>query len=140
MLKIDFSRAFRQLKVDPADFLLFCLHWKDAYYVDGSLRDLNIPISESKLTPPTTKIVCLGIQVDSESATLSIPVLKLEEILQACQSFVKLQNFTRKHLGEFDVCTQSCETCQVLCKQTFTHFTYYETGQGPYDRGYLQRY
>ena len=36
MFKIDLSRAFRQLKVDPADFPLFCLHWNDAYYVDGS--------------------------------------------------------------------------------------------------------
>ena len=52
------------------------------------LRDLNIPISKSKLTPTTTKIVCLGIQVDSENATLSIPY----------KSFVKLQNFTRKQL------------------------------------------
>ena len=154
MLKIDLSRAFRQLKVNPADFPLLCLHWKGHYYVDGSyafghrmgamgctrlsdflryihskhgyylmsyiddllgaetgvkaqnsfdtmynlLRDLNIPISESKLTPPTTRIVCLGIQIDSESATLSIPVEKLEEILQACKSFVKLQKFTRKQL------------------------------------------
>ena len=62
------------------------------------LRDLNIPISESKLTPLTTKIVCLGIHVDSESATMSVPVEKLEEIPQACQSFVKLKNFTKKQL------------------------------------------
>ena len=52
------------------------------------LRDLNIPISESKLTPPTTKIVCLDIKVHSERATLSVPVEKLEEILQSSKCFV----------------------------------------------------
>ena len=34
--KIDLSRAFRQLKVDPYDYPLLCLEWKGQYYVDAS--------------------------------------------------------------------------------------------------------
>ena len=29
MLKIDLSRAFRQLKVDPEDYPLLCLEWQE---------------------------------------------------------------------------------------------------------------
>ena len=38
------------------------------------LKDLNIPIFQSKLTAPTTKMMCLGIEVESVQATLSIPL------------------------------------------------------------------
>ena len=34
MLKIEVSRVFYQLKVNPADFPLLCLYWNDAFYVD----------------------------------------------------------------------------------------------------------
>ena len=34
MFKIDLSRAFRQLKVDPADYPLLCLEWQDSFYLD----------------------------------------------------------------------------------------------------------
>ena len=34
MLKIELPRAFRQLKVDPADYPLLCLQWQDSYYLD----------------------------------------------------------------------------------------------------------
>ena len=36
MHKIDLSRAFRQLKVDPFDYPLLCSEWQGLYYVDGS--------------------------------------------------------------------------------------------------------
>ena len=154
MHKIDLSRAFRQLKVDPADYPLLCLFWQGNYYVDGSyafghrtgamgcsrltdflryvhskqgyylmsyiddllgaevgdkaqksfdtmctlLRDLNIPTSPAKLTPPTTRIICLGIEIDSVKASMSIPENKLEEILLACKNFKKLTQFTKKQL------------------------------------------
>ena len=154
MLKIDLSRAFRQLKVDPADYPLLCLEWQGSYYLDtayafghrtGSmgcsrlsdflrylhskngyylmsyvddllgaetpskavasyetlyklLRDLRIPVSDSKLCPPSTKITCLGIDIDSVQCTLSIPDKKLEEILNNCKEFIKHKTFTKKQL------------------------------------------
>ena len=62
------------------------------------VKDLNIPISEAKLTPLTTRIVCLDIEIDSVTACMSIPPGKLEEILQTCQSFRKLSYFSRRQL------------------------------------------
>ena len=63
------------------------------------LKDLNIPMSQSKLTPPTTKIMCLGIDVDSVQATLSIPPSpKLVEILEECVKFKKRTRFTKRQL------------------------------------------
>ena len=34
LFKIDLSRAFRQLPIDPGDYNLLCLHWKDGFYSD----------------------------------------------------------------------------------------------------------
>ena len=62
------------------------------------LQNLNIPISKSKLTAPTTKINCLGIEVDSVKATLSIPTEKLHEILQKCIKFKNQKQFSRRQL------------------------------------------
>ena len=154
MHKINLSHAFRQLKVDPADYPLLCLLWQDKYYADGSyafghrtgtmgcsrltdflrylhakqgdylmsyiddllgaevgskaqesfdlmcnlLQDLNIPVSPKKLPPPTTHIICLGIEIDSVKASMSIPKDKLQEILSACEKFLQLTHFTKKQL------------------------------------------
>ena len=62
------------------------------------LKDLHIPISMSKLTPPTTKMTCLGIEVDSVEATLSIPPPKFTEILQDCVELNKRTRFTKRQL------------------------------------------
>ena len=32
--KVDLSRAFRQLFVDPGDLDLLCLYWQDSYFAD----------------------------------------------------------------------------------------------------------
>ena len=62
------------------------------------LQDLRIPVSNSKLCPPSTKITCLGIEIDSVQATLSIPEQKLDEILQNYKDFIKCKTFTKKQL------------------------------------------
>ena len=37
MFKIDLSRAFRQMKVDPRDYPNLCLSWQNQYYIDSSV-------------------------------------------------------------------------------------------------------
>ena len=34
--KMDISRAFHNLRVDPRDAMKLGIKWKDAYYVDGA--------------------------------------------------------------------------------------------------------
>ena len=151
--KIDISRAFRHVKIDPDSYFLLGLKL-DKYFLDtclpfgyrhGSaifqritdsiryimaeagysltnyiddlvgnatvsqaepafqklkklLQELGLTISEAKLVAPTTKCVCLGIEVDTVNSTLSIPQQKLAEILTVCQQWQNKNKCTRKEL------------------------------------------
>ena len=122
LYKIDVSRAFRHVKVDPGDYDLLGLHLRHAYvdtcvpfgtrhgsqifqrqrgfrvmdYIDdyvgfgmsrvarvsfASLFDLmkylGLTISDKKLIPPSIQVVCLGVLIDTERGTVSIPPKKL---------------------------------------------------------------
>ena len=154
MYKIDLSRAFRQLRVDPADYPLLCLEWRWRYYWDTSvafghragglgcirltdsirylhskqgfhltsyvddlmsaelgpraqagfdtlcklLSNLCIPLSQSKIIPPSTTMVCLGIHIDSVLQTLSIPKQKLRDIVDKCIETRNKSHITKKGL------------------------------------------
>ena len=143
MFKVDISRAFRQLKVDPGDIDLLGLK-QDAYFIDQSvpfryrhgsiffekvtdsiryimrkhgfnnlfnyvddliycdlpskiypayqfllqlLPKLGLDINKKKLVPPTTSMICLGILVNSETRTMSVPPEKLESIAAMCHEW-----------------------------------------------------
>ena len=154
MYKVDLSRAFRQLKVDPLDFPLLCLQWQDEYFIDCAvafghrggalgcccfteslrfirtrrgfhlityiddmlsgelpenaecsfhslatlLSDLNFPISVGKLTPLSTNMVCLGIEIDSTKQTLAIPNEKMNQNLNECRSVLTKKVISKKNL------------------------------------------
>ena len=135
LYKIDISRAFRHIKVDPLDYDLLGLHWRDIYvdtcvpfgsrhgsqifqrvsdavrhimcchghkvinYVDDYLgfgvpsdarasfdllfdllQKLGLTVSQKKLVPPTTSVVCLGVEINTVTGTVAIPAEKLHQI------------------------------------------------------------
>ena len=136
--KVDVSRAFRHVKLDPRDYDLLGLRWRDVTYVDtcvpfGSrhgtqifqrlsdavhhvmrhmgfkvinyvddflgvatpdvarrsydalrqvMRQLGLDVSAKKLVSPSTSAVCLGVNIDTIDATISIPDEKLGQIVQ----------------------------------------------------------
>ena len=45
-----------------------------------TLRHLGLNISDKKLVAPCTRAVCLGVEIDSERSTISIPAEKLQQI------------------------------------------------------------
>ena len=51
------------------------------------LQDLGLDISVKKLSPPSTKVICLGIMFDKVNRTISIPDSKLQEICKMCNSW-----------------------------------------------------
>ena len=51
------------------------------------LQELGLEISQSKLVPPTTTAVCLGIEINTITRTLKIPSQKLFEIQNICKEF-----------------------------------------------------
>ena len=136
LYKIDISRAFRHVKIDPGDLDLLGLTWRDVTYVDmclpfGSrhgtqifqrisdavrhvmrqhgftvinyvddfvgvatpsvarrfyvflqelLARLGLDVSSKKLVPPGTRVICLGVEVDTRQRTLAIPEEKMRRI------------------------------------------------------------
>ena len=59
-----------------SDVLFQCLH--------TLLQELGFPVNSDKLTPPTKRRTCLGIEVDIEGNVLPIAPDKLHEIHQEC--------------------------------------------------------
>ena len=152
LFKVDVARAFRNLRVDPANALKFGIKWADAFYVDlaiafgwthGSgafqilsdaiafimakkgvklhcyiddyiivsskhkalteftllcdlLNELGLPMNESKLTPPTKELTCLGININIDTNTMSIAEDKLQAIYAECVA-VNNKNSLSKH-------------------------------------------
>ena len=142
LYKIDVSRAFRHVKMDPKDYSLLGLRLQD-YFIDtclpfgfrhGSaifqrlsdavrhfmrqkghqvtnyiddvighatvsqanpsfqclkdlLLELGFALSDKKMVAPTTKCICLGIELDTETFTAAIPADKLEKISKMCQQW-----------------------------------------------------
>ena len=62
------------------------------------LRDLGLEVSEKKLVPPTSKAICLGIEIDALNKTLSIPLDKLEEIKNMCNTWATKNRATKTQL------------------------------------------
>ena len=153
LYKIDVSRAFRHLPIDPLDYDLLGLYWEGFYldknlpfgtrhgsqffqrasdavryalrmrgfnvvnYIDDFLgfgvpsvahksyeallqvlTDLGLTISKKKLVPPTTKAVCLGIEIDTVKGTLSIPKEKLAQIKAEVELWTHKNKCTRCQL------------------------------------------
>ena len=62
----------------------------DSYYKLLSLLDeLGLEVSQPKIVPPSTSVICLGIQVNTVECTLSIPQKKLLEIKQLCDQWAE---------------------------------------------------
>ena len=155
LFKIDISRAFRHLRVDPADIDLLGLQVDGRHFIDVStpfgyrngslffqrcsdairyimaehgfpdlfnyiddliyvglpskidaafdflmslLADLGLEVSSKKLVAPATSVVCLGILVDSQSRTVSIPPEKLGQIVSLCSLWAEKTYCSKKDL------------------------------------------
>ena len=149
LYKIDVSRAFRHVKVDPGDYDLLGLHWRRAYvdtclpfgtrhgsqifqrlsdavrymmrqkgfraidYVGvgvphvahasyaslfNLMQELGLTISEKKLVPPSTKVICLGFLINTEEGTVSIPPDKLRHINDTVKEWLTKRACTKRQL------------------------------------------
>ena len=155
LYKIDISRAFRHIRIDPGDldllglkhdqlflectlqfgfrhgsvffqrctdavryimskkfkFPYLCNYIDDLIYTGlpqeihssyttliALLQELGLEISQSKLVPPTTTAVCLGIEIDTVRRTLEISAEKLSEIHTICQKFACKRKVTKNQL------------------------------------------
>ena len=51
------------------------------------MHQLGLKINPKKLVEPSTSVVCLGILINTEDRTMSIPPAKLQEIIQSCHEW-----------------------------------------------------
>ena len=153
IFKVDISRAFRHVPIDPGDLDLLGLHWGD-YFLDFSLpfgfkhgslifqrlsdairfimaqekhhiwnyiddflcvstpskiqasyvrlqellAELGLTVSPKKLVPPDTRVVCLGIVVDTVQQSISIPSEKLDIIKLTCAQWSSKVTCSKREL------------------------------------------
>ena len=62
------------------------------------LLELGLPINETKLTPPSRALTCLGINVNVHTNTLSIDAIKLLHIYMTFQNFANKNYTSKKHI------------------------------------------
>ena len=149
LYKIDISRAFRHIKVDPLDYDLLGLHWRDVYidtcvpfgsrhgsqifqrvsdamrrhghkvidYVDDYigfgvpsdakasfdflfdlLQRLGLTVSQKKLVPPATSVICLGVEINTVAGSISIPAEKLCQISNTVKDWKNKKTCSKRQL------------------------------------------
>ena len=64
----------------------------------STLNELGFQISEKTLVTPTTPAMCLGVEVDTDSFTISVPAGKLAEIRYRCQMWVHKNTCSKRDL------------------------------------------
>ncbi len=87
----------------PDDFLL--VNEPDSLQCELSLqqaldqcRVLGVPVAPKKAEAPTTKLVFLGIEIDTVAMTLRLPVVKLEKLQREIQKWITLKFGTKRDL------------------------------------------
>ena len=63
------------------------------------LQDLGLEVSQKKLVPPSTEVVCLGILINTVNKTISIPSEKLQEIKDMCETWKHTRTQLQSLLG-----------------------------------------
>ena len=62
------------------------------------LQNLGLTITQKKLVTPVTKAICLGVIIDTEKSTISIPSEKLSEIQTTVQEWLTKTTCTKRQL------------------------------------------
>ena len=62
------------------------------------LAKLGLHISTKKLVPPATSVTCLGILINTETRTMSVPPEKLQHIVQLCYQWEHKITCTKQQL------------------------------------------
>ena len=67
-------------------------------HLTSLMNDLGLIISEKKLVAPSTKIVCLGVLIDTEAGSISIPMDKLTQIQETVTQWLNKRTCTKCQL------------------------------------------
>ena len=62
------------------------------------IQQVGLPINPAKVFPPTTSLPIMGIEVDVNARTFSIPIDKLDEIWNLCNEMFLRDRLTKREL------------------------------------------
>jgi hypothetical protein len=62
------------------------------------LLKIGFVLSEGKTIPPVKQCVCLGIVIDTEQFTISIPEAKLAAVINICTQFLKFKKLYKRQI------------------------------------------
>ena len=78
------------------------VHWKLQKNINeclyNILQNLGRTISKKKLVPPSTKAICLGVMINTEQSTISIPSEKLTELQNTVQEWITKTTCSKRQL------------------------------------------
>ena len=97
MRKHGFNNLFNYV-----DDLIYCdlpsKMYEAYHFLLQLLPKLGLEINKKKLVPPTTSMICLGILVDSQVRTMSVPPEKLKCITDMCHEWQNIQVCSKRQL------------------------------------------
>ena len=62
------------------------------------MKELGLTVTEKKLLPTSTQVVCLGVLIDTEKGTVSIPPEKLHQINDMVKEWFTKKTCTKHQL------------------------------------------
>ena len=62
------------------------------------MEELGLSVSQSKLDPPSTKVVCLGVLIDTVAGTIAIPPENLCQINDTAKEWLEKRSCTKRQL------------------------------------------
>ena len=62
------------------------------------MEHLGLSVSQKKLVPPSTRVTCLGVLIDTDAGTISIPSEKLLQINETVQQCLLKHTCTKRQL------------------------------------------
>ena len=67
-------------------------------FLQDLLAHLGLDVSQKKLVAPCTKVICLGVEVDTRQRTVSVPEEKMQRISEMVDAWVPKRVCTKREL------------------------------------------
>ena len=67
-------------------------------YLTSLMNDLGLTISEKKLVASSTKVICLGVLIDTKKGSISIPEEKLLQIQEMVTQWLNKRTCTKRQV------------------------------------------
>ena len=81
------------------------------HFLLNLMERLGLSVSQKKLIPPSTRVTCLGVLIDTDTGTISIPSEKLVQINETIQQWLSKCTCTKRQLQSIPgllLCINKC--------------------------------